>query len=180
MARWSAAAGLTVKVLLTALVKPLALAVNCLLVPAESISRLVNVATALPAAVPMSRLAVPRRGPVPVIRVRVTILLAGRPVVELLPNWSRARTTGCVGSSAPAVAEPGCVVKASRLAVPATSVNVPKLVLLAVTEVIVAVPVLVRLPLAKGVPAAGRTRTFCQINEQVTPALLAALTVNVI
>ena len=63
---------------------------------------------------------------------------------------------------------------------PATSVNVPKLVLLAVTEVIVAVPVLVRMPLAKGVPAMGRTRTFCQISEQVTPALLAALTVKVI
>ena len=97
----------TVKVLLTPLLKPLALAVNCLLVPAESISRFVNVATALPAAVPMSRLVVPRRGPVPVVRVRVTILLAGRPVVETLPNWSRARTTGCVPRSAPAVAEPG-------------------------------------------------------------------------
>ena len=72
------------------------------------------------------------------------------------------------------------MVKASRLAVPATSVKVPKLVLLAVTPVIVAVPVLVRLPLAKGVPATGRTRTFCQISEQVTPALLAALTVKVI
>ena len=72
------------------------------------------------------------------------------------------------------------MVKASRLAVPATSVNVPKLVLLAVTPVIVAVPVLVRLPLANGVPATGRTRTFCQISEQVTPALLAALTVKVI
>src|SRR5439155_17775526 len=164
-----------VKAVLTALVKPLALAVNCLLVPAESISRLVNVATALPAAVPISRLAVPRRGPVPVVRVRVTILLAGRPVVELLPNWSRARTTGCVPRSAPAVAEPGCVVKASRLAVPTTSVIVPKLVVLAVTPVIGAVPVLVRLPLANGVPAAGRTRTFCQMKEQVAPALLAAL-----
>jgi len=30
----------------------------------------------IPAAVPMSRLVVPRRGPVPVVRVRVTILLA--------------------------------------------------------------------------------------------------------
>src|SRR2546425_5978537 len=180
MVRWSAAAGLTVKVLLTALVKPLALAVNCLLVPAESISRLVKVATALPAVVPMSKLVVPTRGPVPVVKVRVTILLAGRPVVETLPNWSRARTTGCVASIAPAVDEPGCVVNASLLAVPATSVNVPKLVLLAVTPVIVAVPVLVRLPLANGVPAMGRTRTFCQISEQVTPALLAALTVKVI
>src|SRR5439155_21596292 len=107
MARWSAAAGLTVKVVLTALVKPLAVAVNCLLVPAESISRLVNVATALPAAVPMSRLVVPSSGPVPVVRDRVTILLAGRPVVEVLLNWYRARTTGCVPRSAPAVADPG-------------------------------------------------------------------------
>ena len=102
-----AAAGLIVKAVLTALVKPLAVAVNCLLVPAESISRLVKVATALPAAVPMSRLVVASSGPVPVVRVRVTILLAGRPVVETLPNWSRARTTGCVASNAPAVADPG-------------------------------------------------------------------------
>ena len=72
------------------------------------------------------------------------------------------------------------MVKASRLAVPATSVKVPKLVLPAVTEVIVAVPDRVRLPLAKGVPAMGRTRTFCHVSEQVTPALAAALTVNVI
>ena len=128
----------------------------------------------------MSRLVVPSRGPVPVLKVSVRILLEGRPLVELLPNWSRARTTGWVVSAAPAVPEPGWVVNASRLAAPATSVNVPKLVLLAVTEVIVAVPVSVRLPLAKGVPALGRTRTFCQIREQVTPALLAALAVNVI
>src|SRR5436309_15998410 len=109
MARWSAAAGLTVKVLLTALVKPLALAVNCLLVPAESISRLVKVATALPAVVPMSKLVVPTRGPVPVVKVRVTILLAGRPGVETLPNWSRARTPGCVARVGPVGGEAGGV-----------------------------------------------------------------------
>ena len=86
MVRWSAVAEPIVKTVLRALVKPLALAVNCLLVPAESISRLVNVATALPAAVPMSRLVVPSRDPVPVVRASVTILLDGSPVVELLPN----------------------------------------------------------------------------------------------
>ena len=169
-----------VKTLLTALVKPVALAVNCLLFPAESISRSVKVATELPAAVPMSKFVVPNRGPVPVVSVSVTILLAARPLVELFPNWSRVRRTGCEPRSAPALALPGCVVKASRLAAPATSVSVPKLVLLAVTTAMVAVPVLVRLPFAKGVPALGRTRTFCQVSEQVTPALLAALTVKVI
>ena len=46
--------GLTIKVLLTVLVDPLALAVNCLLVPAESISKSVKLTMPLPAAVPMS------------------------------------------------------------------------------------------------------------------------------
>src|SRR5882724_8916553 len=169
-----------VKTPLRALVKAVALAVNCLLFPAESISRSVNVARPLPAAVPMSKLDDPNIGPVPAVSVRVTILLAASPVVERLPNWSRARRTGWVARSAPAVEVPGCVVKANRLAAPAISVKAPKLVLLAVTAAMVAVPVLVRLPLANGVPALGRTRTFCQISEQVTPALLAALTVKVI
>ena len=52
--------------------------------------------------------------------------------------------------------------------------------LLAATAAIDAVPVLVRLPLASGVPAKGRTRTLVQVNEQVTPALLALVTVKVI
>ena len=52
--------------------------------------------------------------------------------------------------------------------------------LFAVTPAIVAVPVLVRLPAANGVPALGRTGTLCQVNEQVTPALLALVTVKVI
>ncbi len=56
----------------------------------------------------------------------------------------------------------------------------PKLVLPAVTAAIVAVPERVKLPLASGVPALGRTRTFCHVSEHVTPAALAALTVNVI
>ena len=139
-----------------------------------------KVATELPAAVPMSKFVVPNRGPVPVVSVSVTILLAARPLVELFPNWSRVRRTGCEPRSAPAVALPGCVVKASRLAAPATSVSVPKLVLLAVTAAMVAVPVLVSVPLARGVPARGRARTLVQDNEQVTPPPLALVTVSVI
>src|SRR5688572_7860372 len=162
-----AAAALTVNTLLRPLVNPLALAVNCLLLPVESISRLVKVATPLPAAVPRSRLVVPSNGPVPALSVKVTILLAVNPDVETFPNWSLERTTGWVASNAPAVPDPGCVVKVNRLATPATSVNAPKLVLPAVTAAIVAVPVLVRLPLASGVPALGRTRTFCHVSEQV-------------
>jgi hypothetical protein len=42
-----------------------------------------------------------------------------------------------------------------------------------------AVPLRVRAPLAKGVPATGRTRTFCQVNVFVTPLLLVLVTVKV-
>ena len=52
--------------------------------------------------------------------------------------------------------------------------------LLFVTTAIVEVPVLVRLPLAKGLLAVGRTRMFCQVSKQVTPLPLATLTVKVI
>src|SRR5207245_2176134 len=117
---------------------------------------------------------------VPAESARLTILLAGRPALELLPNWSRLRTIGWTPKTLPAVAEAGCVVKASRLAVPATSVSVPRLLLLAVTAAMVAVPLLVRLPPARGVPATGRTRTLVHSNEQITPPLLALVTVNVI
>src|SRR4051794_2309879 len=124
-------------------------------------------------------LVVPDNGPVPELSVIVTILLAGSPVVESFPNLSRVRTAGWIPNGAPAVAAPGCVTKVSRLAVPAISVNVPRLVL-TVTTAIVAVPERVRLPLARGEPALGRTRTFCHVNAQVTPAALKSLTVNVI
>ena len=75
-----------------------------------------------------------------------------------------------------AVAE-GWVRMAKLLAAPATSFNVPKLELVD-TPAIVAVPVIVRLPLANGeVPAVGRTRTFCHVSVQVAP-LLAEVTVK--
>src|SRR5260370_4863961 len=102
MVNFVAAPALTVNTLLRALVNPLALAVSCLLVPAESISKLVNVATPLPAANPRSRLVVPSSGPVPAESAKVTILLAGRPVGELLPNWSRLRTIGLTPETQPA------------------------------------------------------------------------------
>src|SRR5438477_10501460 len=63
--------------------------------------------------------------------------------------------------------------------VPRTSVKVPKLVV-PFTAATVDVPVSTMLPLAKGVPAVGRTRTFCQVSEQVTPFALAAVMVKVI
>src|SRR5436190_21170772 len=43
----------------------------------------------------------------------------------------------------------------------------------------VAVPVPVNVPLARGVPRLGRNRRLVQVNEQVTPALLALVTVKV-
>src|SRR5438876_5084814 len=116
----------------------------------------------------------------PLVSVKVTVRLAGRPLVESLPNWSRLRTTGWTPKTLPAVAEAGWVVKASWLAVPTTSISVPRLVLLAVTAAMVAVPLLVILPLARGVPASGLTRRLVQVSEQVTPPLLALVTVNVI
>src|SRR2546425_7388253 len=60
------------------------------------------------------------------------------------------------------------------------SINEPKLVLLLVTAAMVDVPVLVMLPLANGLLAVGRTRMFCQVSEQLTPPLLALVTVKVI
>ena len=65
------------------------------------------------------------------------------------------------------------------LMAPATSVRVPKFVV-PVTPDMVAVPVLVILPLARGVPAEGRTRMFCQVSEFVTPFVLDDVTVKVI
>ena len=59
MTRTVAAAGFTVKLLLAMLLRPLAMAVNCLLLPAESILKLEKVAVPFPAPVPMSILAVP-------------------------------------------------------------------------------------------------------------------------
>src|SRR5215468_3785226 len=63
------------------------------------------------------------------------------------------------------------------LAAPATSRRLPSLEVGA-TPVMVEVPLQVRLPLARGVPAVGRTRTFCQVNLQVMPLALEAVTVK--
>lgn len=43
----------------------------------------------------------------------------------------------------------------------------------------VAVPVTLRMPLARGVPAVGRTRRFCHVNLHKTPLALGLVTVNV-
>src|ERR1043166_1401840 len=103
--------GVTVKVLLAPLLKPLALAVSCLFVPAESISKFVNATVPLPAAVPISKVARPCKGPTPEVSATLTLRLAGRPRVELFPNGSCDFTTGCVAKAEPAVALPGWVVK---------------------------------------------------------------------
>src|SRR5262245_54288199 len=66
---------------------------------------------------------------------------------------------------------------ARLLAAPATSRNAPRFTLAGrpATE---AVPPRIRLPLASGVPAVGRTRTFCQVSLQVTPLWLVLVTVK--
>ena len=75
-------AELTANEVLTALLKPLALAVSCLLVPAVEICRSVKATVPLPAAVPMSSVVVPDKVPLPEERVTVTSLLAGSPADE--------------------------------------------------------------------------------------------------
>src|SRR6266571_7112446 len=86
--------------------------------------------------------------------------------------------TGCRANTTPAVAvTEGWVCIASLRAAPTTSRSVPRLELVEMLTRL-EVPPKVRLPLANGVPAVGRTRTFCQVNLQVTPMALDAVTVN--
>lgn len=90
-------------------------------------------------------------------------------------------TTGFVPKSVPVDAlVDGCVVITSWLGVPATSVKVPRLVVPAVTPLIAEVPLFVIFPEAKGVPAEGRTRIFCQVSEFNARFSVTAVTVNVI
>src|SRR5258708_26254970 len=90
------------------------------------------------------------------------------------------RITGCCTKSLPAVAVVEGWVWIPRAVVAPTSIKRPKLVVLLVTAVIAEVPVLEMMPLARGLAAMGRTRTFCQVIELVSEPLLAEETVNVI
>ncbi len=65
-------AWLTLNELLSTLLRPLLLAVNCLPVPAMLTCSPENATVPLPAAVPMSREEVPRSEPVPAPTLRVT------------------------------------------------------------------------------------------------------------
>src|SRR5919198_3229034 len=64
------------------------------------------------------------------------------------------------------------------LVAPATSRKRPRLAV-AGRPTTLAVPDRVKLPVANGVPAVGRTRTFCQVSPQVTPLRLELVTVKV-
>src|SRR4029434_8556183 len=66
---------------------------------------------------------------------------------------------------------------ARLLAAPATSRKAPRVAPVG-SPTTVAEPPRVRLPLASGVPAVGRTRTFCQVSLQLTPEALALVTVK--
>jgi len=114
--RLPGAPGFTVKKTLVALLNPLALAVSCLLVPTESMRRSVKATEPFPAAVPMSRVVVPWRVPVPLVRATVTLRFEGKPVAELFPNASRDLSEGCAPNDPPAVALPGWAVKTRWLA----------------------------------------------------------------
>src|SRR5580765_225883 len=121
---------------------------------------------------------VPCNVPLPALRAAVTTVLLS--AVSKWPTASSIRITGCCAKTTPAVAVlEGWVWMTSRAGGP-YSINEPKLVELAVTAAIVDVPVLVMLPLARGLAALGCTRTFCQVSEQVAPLLLAIVTVKVI
>src|ERR1051326_3996852 len=72
MARLAAGPAVTLNEALAPLVKPEALALSCLPLPAASISRSLNAAVPLPAAVPISAEVVPSNGPVPPVRPRFT------------------------------------------------------------------------------------------------------------
>src|SRR5688572_9416398 len=65
----------------------------------------------------------------------------------------------------------------SLLAVPATSRRVPRLALVE-NPTTLDVPLRLSLPLARGVPAVGLTRTFCQASLQRTPLALDLVTVK--
>src|SRR5204862_5041308 len=81
-------------------------------------------------------------------------------------------------NATPAVAlEAGCETMPSLRAEPTTSRKVPKFELVETLRN-AAVPFTRRLPIANGVPAVGRTRTFCQVSEQAYPPLLALVTVK--
>src|SRR6266516_2083047 len=87
--------------------------------------------------------------------------------------------TGCWANGTPAVAvEEGCDRMMSLLAAPDTSSKVPRFTVVG-RPTTLAVPERVRLPVANGVPAVGRTRTFCQVSLQVTPLRLVLVTVKV-
>src|SRR5439155_27269925 len=88
-------AALMVKLLLTALTRPVADATSCLFVPAALTWRLVNVTVPLPALVPTSSAVVPASDPGPLVKAKDTVLLAPRPTAELFPNWSWLRRAGC-------------------------------------------------------------------------------------
>src|SRR5262245_27900220 len=125
-------------------------------------------------------LSVPCRVPLPLPRAAVTTVLSVTPLAALrrLPNWSRTCRTGCWAKGTPAVAvAEGCVRMARLLAAPATSRKVPRLALVE-RPTTLAVPLIRRLPLTNGVPAVGRTRTFCQVSLQLTPLILELVTVK--
>ena len=132
--------------LLTRLVKPVADAVNCLFVPASVHCRLLKVTVPFPAAVPMSKAAVPSSEPKPEVRASVTFKLAGNPTVETFPNGSCDLSTGCVASGDPTCeAPPGCVVNTRRSAVFGLTTTLPEIALVKPVAVELSVMVSARL-----------------------------------
>src|ERR1043165_4371336 len=156
-------------------VKPEALKARVILV-ATLWERLMKVARPLVAVA----LSVPCKVPLPALRAALTTVLSDTPLARLrrLPNRSRTSRTGCWAKRTPAMAAAEGWVWMARLpGAPATSRKVPRLTLVD-RPTTAAVPARVRLPVAKGVPTVGRTRTFCQVKVLVTPLELELVTVK--
>src|SRR5437660_1902791 len=118
----------------------------------------------------------PCNTPLPALRLAVTTVAES--FVRKLPNLSRIWRIGCCVKVTPAVAvAEGCVWSANLLAAPGISQSKPSLEF-AETLTNEAVPAKLRFPIASGVPAAGRTLTFCQVNLQAKPPLLFLVTVK--
>src|SRR5688572_25304956 len=108
---------------LRASANPAADAVICLPTPAALHCRPVKDAVPLPAAEPISWLVVPSKEPLPPVKVRTTLKLAGNPAADVLPYASCAMTTGCVPKGEPLRdVPPGWAVNTNWLAAPGPTI----------------------------------------------------------
>src|SRR5438477_187265 len=86
-----------------------------------------DLSTLTVAAVPMSRPVAPSREPEPPVRASATLILAGSPTAEVLPNLSTDLTTGCVAKGEPVrETPPGNVVNTNWAAADGPTTMLPE------------------------------------------------------